>query len=155
MALCAERSDGMEVIMKNQYDIENNIAQVLNLIGDRWSLLILFKIYKGNNTYNSIQKSLGKIPTNLLAERLKSLEVDDLIKAEKYEDHPPRYRYSLTESGSDLKDVFRSLSIWGQKHLYESYSNYVHSDCGHEIEICYYCPECNEVISEEDITEEE
>ena len=100
--------------MKNQYDIENNIAQVLNLIGDRWSLLILFEIYKGNNTYNSIQKSLGKIPTNLLAERLKSLEVDDLIKAEKYEDHPPRYRYSLTESGSDLKDVFRSLSIWGQ-----------------------------------------
>ena len=65
--------------MKKQYDMHCNIAQTLNLIGDRWTLLILHAVREGRRTYKDLQEGLEGIPTNLLSSRLKSLCEDELL----------------------------------------------------------------------------
>jgi len=132
--------------MKNQYNLPCNIAQTLNIIGDKWSLLILHQLLIGHETYKEMQDNLDGIPTNLLSERLKSMEADDLIEKELYQSHPPRYKYSLTEKGYDLEDVFNSLILWGERHLNICYKKLVHKDCNHGIEHRYYCSHCEKIV---------
>ncbi len=138
--------------MKNLYDLPCNIAKTLNIIGDKWTLLILRQIMMGHDTYTEIQQKLDGIPTNLLSDRLKSLVEDGLISSELYQKHPPRYRYLLTKSGEDLTDVFNSILLWGERNLKECHKILTHSECGHKIEMAYYCPECGENISRDAIT---
>jgi len=64
--------------MKNGYNIPCNIAQTLNLIGDKWTLLILHQLMIEHATYKDIQDSLSGIPTNLLADRLKSVQTTQI-----------------------------------------------------------------------------
>ena len=132
--------------MKNQYEFPCNIAQTLNIIGDKWSLLILHELAMGHNTYIEIRKGLEGIPTNLLSGRLKSLEADGLILSTLYVEHPPRYQYQLTAAGLDLEDVFNCLILWGEKHLHTCYKNLSHSLCGQHVELQYYCPECGRTV---------
>lgn len=128
-----------------QYNLQCNIAQTLNIIGDRWSLLILHQIFLGRETYKEIQEHLEGIPTNLLSERLKTMEADNLIERSIYQSHPPRYKYILTEKGFDLEDVFNSLILWGQKHLNKCYKKLVHENCHSVIEHRYYCTKCGNI----------
>ncbi|CUH91806.1 winged helix-turn-helix transcriptional regulator [Herbinix luporum] len=137
--------------MKNLYNLPCSIAQALNIIGDKWTLLIIRQLMLGYDTYSSIQERLEGIPSNLLSNRLKALEQDGLITAKLYQSHPPRYRYLLTESGRDLSDVFNSIILWGEKNLQKCHKKLTHSDCGHKIELTYYCPKCNKTINREDI----
>ena len=132
--------------MKNAYSLPCNIAQTLNLIGDKWSLLILHRLLTGCGTYKELRESLDGIPSNLLSERLKTLEGDGLISSELYQEHPPRYRYSLTGQGADLEDVFNALVLWGEKHLPTCYKKLVHESCGHPVEHRYYCPHCRSMV---------
>lgn len=138
--------------MKNLYNLPCNIAQTLNIIGDKWTLLILRQLMINHCTYKDIQEGLEGIPSNLLSDRLKCLEADGLITAELYQNHPPRYKYLLTESGMDLGDIFNSLIMWGDKHLNVCYKQLNHKECGHKIEHQYYCPQCNKVIGQEEIS---
>ena len=141
--LCSETM-GEEM---KQYNLNCNIAQTLNIIGDKWSLLILHEMFMGRETYKEIQDNLEGIPTNLLAERLKTLEGDNLVKRNIYQSNPPRYKYSLTEKGYDLEHIFNSLILWGQKHLNTCYKKLVHKNCKSLIEHRYYCPNCNKNVS--------
>jgi len=138
--------------MKNQYNLPCNIAQALNIIGDKWTLLILRQLSVGHDTYNLITQHLEGIPSNLLSKRLKSLEEDDLIIPVLYQSHPPRYKYVLTEKGKDLDNVFNSIILWGEKHLDKCYKELIHVSCNHNIELKYYCPHCDEIVDKTDIT---
>jgi DNA-binding HxlR family transcriptional regulator len=138
--------------MKNLYNLPCNIAQTLNIIGDKWTLLILRQLMVGHTTYKDIQDNLEGIPSNLLSDRLKCLEMDELITSVLYQAHPPRYRYDLTESGKDLGDVFNSIILWGEKNLRKCHKQLTHKDCGHKIELQYYCSHCGKQISKEDIS---
>lgn len=137
--------------MKNLYNLPCNIAQTLNIIGDKWTLLILSQLMKGHDTYKEIHENLEGIPSNLLSDRLKCLESDGLISTALYQSHPPRYRYILTDSGKDLSDVFNSIILWGDRHLKKCYKELTHSDCGHKIELQYYCPNCAKAIDKNEI----
>jgi len=137
--------------MKNLYNIPCNIAQTLNIIGDKWTLLIIRQLMLGYDTYKEIQDRLAGIPTNLLSNRLKSLEEDGLITSQLYQSHPPRYRYLLTESGQDLADVFNSIMLWSERNLKKCHKILTHSECGHKIELTYYCPNCDKTIKREEI----
>lgn len=141
--------------MKKQYNLQCNIAQTLNIIGDKWSLLILHQILMGHDTYKEIQDGLDGIPTNLLSERLKTMENDELIEKNLYQAHPPRYKYSLTERGYDLEDVFNSMIMWGQKHLNKCYKKLVHDECNHSIIHKYYCTNCNKIVEICDLSVQE
>lgn len=136
----------MRDIMKMQYNLPCDIAQTLNIIGDKWSLLILHRIFIGYETYKDIQDKLEGIPTNLLSERLKTMESDGLLERNLYQDHPPRYKYTLTEKGMDLVHVFNSLMIWGQKHLNTCYKQVSHKGCNGNIEHKYYCSICGKDV---------
>lgn len=138
--------------MKNLYDLPCNIAQTLNIIGDKWTLLILRQIMRGHNTYTEIQQRLEGIPSNLLSGRLKSLVEDELISSQLYQTHPPRYSYLLTDSGRDLSDVFNSIILWGERNLKECHKQLTHSKCNHKIELTYYCSKCDKIIDRDDIT---
>ncbi|MBT2583883.1 helix-turn-helix domain-containing protein [Planococcus sp. ISL-109] len=127
--------------MKTRYNLPCNIAQTLNIIGDRWTLLIIHEILIGQNTFNNIKKSLNGISSNLLSERLKELEEQGLVVSELYSAHPPRYQYTLTEKGTELEPVFNSLLIWGSSHLEPCYKKLIDPATGEELEIGYYSKE--------------
>ena|ERR1700722_11998951 len=93
------------------------VACTLDLVGDKWSLLVVRDLFRGSVTYGDLQNSLERIPTNLLADRLKKLEAAGLIAKSAYQEHPVRYAYRLTEKGKELGDVLLALVRWGQKHI--------------------------------------
>jgi DNA-binding HxlR family transcriptional regulator len=138
--------------MKNTYQLPCTIAQTLNLIGDKWTLLILRQLKLGHATYKEIKEHLEGIPSNLLSERLKSLETDGLITSRLYQSHPPRYQYLLSPSGADLDDIFHSLMLWGERHLKDCPGRLVHSECGHSAQQQYYCSHCGKVIPKEELS---
>lgn len=93
------------------------VACTLDLVGDKWSLLVIRDLLRGNVTYGELQNSPEGIPTNILADRLKKLEAAGLIAKSAYQEHPVRYVYGLTENGKALRDVLRALVQWGKKHI--------------------------------------
>ena len=138
--------------MKNLYNLPCNIAQTLNMIGDKWTLLILYQLMTGHDTYKEMQENLEGIPSNLLSDRLKCLETNNLATISLYQTHPPRYRYVLTESGKDLGDVFNSIILWGEKNLTKCYKQLAHTECGYKVDLQYYCPHCAKTIDKNNIS---
>ncbi|TMB65989.1 MAG: helix-turn-helix transcriptional regulator [Chloroflexi bacterium] len=92
------------------------IARTLDIVGDRWTLLVLRDISLGNTRYNELIESCSGISTNLLSERLKKLEDRGFVERFFYSDHPPRAEYRLTEKGQDFGEVLRAMYRWGTKH---------------------------------------
>ncbi|MCM3714531.1 winged helix-turn-helix transcriptional regulator [Halalkalibacter oceani] len=137
--------------MKERYKLPCNIAQTLNIVGDRWTLLVIHEILIGHSTFNEIKKNLEGISSNLLSDRLKHLEEVGLIESTVYSKHPPRYQYTLTESGQDLEDVFHAFVLWGSKHLETCYKKLVHTRCQHEVELLYYCPSCKQHVDKDEL----
>ena len=138
-------------MMKKQYDIDCNIAQTLNLIGDKWTLLILHAVKVGFKTYKELQENLTGIPTNLLSNRLKTLCEDDLLDCELYSKHPPRYQYNLTDKSNDLDDIYNALIIWGDHHLQKSFKCLNHKDCDGNVRIVYVCEKCGKELSKDEL----
>lgn len=93
------------------------IACTLDVVGDKWSLLVVRDMLRGNMTYGDLQKSPEGIPTNILADRLKRLEEAGLVAKSAYQEHPVRYAYELTEKGKALDDVLLAVVRWGKKHI--------------------------------------
>ena len=93
------------------------IACSLDLIGDRWSLLVVRDMLLGYSTYGELQESPEGIPTNILADRLKKLEDAGIIAKSAYQERPVRYAYSLTDKGTELGDVLLAFVRWGKKHI--------------------------------------
>lgn len=95
------------------------VARTLDLLGDRWSLLIVRDMLLGSSKFQQFLASPENIPTNILSRRLKLLESSGLIKATLYQRHPPRFAYTLTEKGKKLGSVVRAIADWG-KSIYET-----------------------------------
>ena len=93
------------------------ISNVLDHLGDRWSLLVIRDIaFFGKKAYNELLESAEGIATNILSSRLKTLEASNII--EKNPDPSDRRRqiYSLTESGKDLLPILVEMILWSAKH---------------------------------------
>jgi DNA-binding HxlR family transcriptional regulator len=93
------------------------VACTLDLVGDKWSLLVIRDLLRGNVTYGELQNSPEGIPTNILADRLKRLEESGLIAKSAYQQHPVRYAYELTKKGKALRGVLLALVRWGREHI--------------------------------------
>jgi DNA-binding HxlR family transcriptional regulator len=93
------------------------VACSLDLVGDKWTLLVVRDLLHGRVTYGDLQNSPEGIPTNILADRLKKLETAGLISKSAYQQHPVRYVYELTEKGSGLGEVLTAFVRWGKKHI--------------------------------------
>lgn len=93
------------------------VARTLDLIGERWSPLILRDLLlHGPRRYQDFQESLAGVAPNTLSARLKALEASGLIERKLYSERPPRLEYHLTEKGRSLGPVMRALRDWGTKY---------------------------------------
>ena len=103
--------------MSTLYDPRCPVARTLEIIGERWTILILRDLLlAGPRKFQDLLASLSGISPNTLSARLKTLEDNGIIERRFYEDHPPRAEYILTEKGQELRPVLRTLKDWGQKH---------------------------------------
>ena len=93
------------------------VACCLDLLGDKWTLLVVRDLLLGKTTYSEFQKSPEGIPTNILAERLKRLQVAGIIEKLPYQERPLRYRYQLTDKGRDLYPVLSAMIDWGNRYV--------------------------------------
>ena len=93
------------------------VSCVLDLLGDKWTLLLVRDLLLGKSTYTEFQQSPEGIPTNILAERLKRLQMAEIIEKLPYQERPLRYRYQLTEKGRDLYPVLSAMIDWGNRYV--------------------------------------
>jgi DNA-binding HxlR family transcriptional regulator len=93
------------------------IANTLDLVGDKWSLLVVRDLLRGKTTYGELLDSPERIPTNILADRLRRLEEAGLIVSAAYQERPVRYAYTLSEKGAALGDILLALVQWGKRHI--------------------------------------
>ena len=97
------------------------VSCILEILGDKWTLLVVRDIFLGKHTFKDLQSSAEKIPSNILTDRLKRLEQNEVVHRELYQTHPKRYRYYLTQKGRDLEPVMESLIVWSNKYMPETY----------------------------------
>ena len=99
------------------YDMRCPIARTLDIVGERWTMLILRDlVVAGPRKFQDFEQSLAGISPNTLSARLKRLEQAGIVERRFYEQHPPRAEYVLTEKGSQLRPVLRALLDWGRAH---------------------------------------
>jgi DNA-binding HxlR family transcriptional regulator len=89
-------------------------AAALELVGDRWSLLVVREVSLGAHRFTRIQEGTGA-PRDRLAARLKFLVEAGVLRRERYSDTPERYEYHLTPAGQELVPVIRALREWGER----------------------------------------
>ena len=100
--------------VSKRYDQYCPIAHALELIGDRWALLIVRELLQGPKRYTDLAAQLPGIGTNILAARLRELEAAGLVSRETFAEVPPRVEYSLTTRGRALRPVVDALASWGK-----------------------------------------
>jgi len=102
--------------MANGYGQNCPVARTLDVIGEKWSLLVLRDLFrKGPLRFQELEQGLPGLAPNTLSVRLKSLESHGVIATRLYENHPPRYKYFLTEKGKALGPVLKALHGWGER----------------------------------------
>ena len=126
------------------------MARSLEIVGERWTLLIVRDLLRGPRKFQDLADSLNGVAPGILSRRLKLLESRRIIRRRLYSKYPPRAEYALTQRGAELQEIVRALTIWGSKHL-RGKRVLVHRRCDHPIEMAYRCPHCDEVLGLGDI----
>src|ERR1700679_1973956 len=93
------------------------IACSLDLVGDRWTILVVRDLMKGLSRYGEFLKQPEGIPTNILADRLVRPEAPKVIKRRAYQENHPRHEYSLTQAGRGLGQIVGALAMWGHRNI--------------------------------------
>jgi DNA-binding HxlR family transcriptional regulator len=93
------------------------VAGALDIVGDRWSLLVVRDLLRGKRRYAEFVESKEGIPTNILAERLKRLVAAGIVTQRRYSARPPRMEYQLTAKGEDLRPILRAMLEWGVRYV--------------------------------------
>jgi len=92
------------------------VSRTLDVLGDRWSLLVVRDLMRGKKRFAEFLESKEGIPTNTLAERLQRLVRAGIVESHRYSDHPPRVEYLLTVKGEELRPIIRAMVDWGVRH---------------------------------------
>lgn len=93
------------------------VARTLDIIGERWTILILRDLFlHGPRKFQDLQQSLDGVAPNTISARIKTLMEAGVISRRLYSDHPPRAEYYLTQRGLDLKPALLALRDWGEKY---------------------------------------
>jgi DNA-binding HxlR family transcriptional regulator len=136
-------------------DYENqtcSIAGALEVVGERWSLLIVRDVFLGVRRFDQLQANLG-IARNVLQTRLSRLVDQGVLEKRLYSEHPPRYEYRLTDKGLDLWPTLVALMYWGDSHAAPQMGAPVlleHRGCGGAVDGHRICATCGERLSVRD-----
>jgi DNA-binding HxlR family transcriptional regulator len=106
-------------MLKREYEGQNcSIARALEIVGERWTLLIIRDVFLGIRRFDELQESLG-IARNILTDRLNRLVDEGVLERVPYSQRPTRYEYRLTAKGRDLNIALSGLRQWGDTYLNE------------------------------------
>jgi DNA-binding HxlR family transcriptional regulator len=131
-------------MLRSDYSDQNcSVARSLELIGERWTLLIVRNAFYGVKRFDDHQRWLG-IARNVLQARLERLVEEGILRKELYQERPPRYEYRLTQKGRDLWPVLVTLLQWGDRHASDGRPPIVlrHRDCGGAVDTHLRCDRC-------------
>lgn len=134
-------------------DIVCSIARTLDVVGERWTPLILRDLFVGVNRFEDIRRDLG-IASNVLTARLDALRQYGIVQARAYQTNPVRHEYVLTEQGRDLYPVLTMLITWGDKWLAGPAGPpalVVHRDCGHPTSGVVVCRDCGAPLTADNV----
>jgi DNA-binding HxlR family transcriptional regulator len=125
-----------------------SIARSLELVGERWTLLIVRDIFRRRRRFEEIQESLG-IARNVLAKRLETLVEEGIVERRVYQERPERHEYLLTQKGLDLWPVLVALMGWGDRWEPQAGGPpavIVHKDCGGRLDDRRICGRCGAAV---------
>jgi DNA-binding HxlR family transcriptional regulator len=106
-------------MLNRDYRDQNcSVARALEIVGERWTLLIVRDAFLGRRRFDEFQESLG-IARNVLTERLTRLVEEGILERVRYSERPERHEYHLTPKGRDLQIAMAGLRQWGDKYLSE------------------------------------
>jgi DNA-binding HxlR family transcriptional regulator len=117
------------------------LDRVAQLVGDRWSIVILDALADGGRRYGELASLIPRISSNLLAQRLRALTAAGLLVAEPYSSRRDRLRYELSAEGRSLADALAPLVAWGARDDEDLAPR--HDLCGGPLRIRWYCPTCD------------
>jgi len=105
--------------MAKSYQIDEcPVARTLDLIGERWTILLLRDLLlHGARRFQDFQASLPGVAPNILSARLKAMEDNGLVRRSLYSERPPRLNYELTDKGKSLGPIVKAMRDWGNRHL--------------------------------------
>ena len=104
-------------MLKSDYDGQNcSVARTLELVGERWTLLVVRDAFLGRRRFEEFQESLG-IVRNVLADRLAKLVEHGIFERVRYQERPERFEYRLTPKGRDLRLALAALMQWGDEYI--------------------------------------
>lgn len=126
-----------------------SIAAALEIVGERWALLAIREINFGNHRFDQIARNTGAA-RDILTARLRRLEEAGVIYRVRYQDHPPRYEYRLTEAGMDLRPVLNALRGWGDRWIVRRPPVLVTHACGQPVDVTLICTHCGEPVRTND-----
>lgn len=133
-----------------------SVARALEVLGERWTLLIVRDALHGVTRYDDFLARLGA-PTSTLARRLDQLADTGIFTRHRYQAHPPRHEYLLTEPGRELATVIAALREWGDRHVSPGGppADYKHRDCGGTAITEMRCDTCGQQLHPADIARTE
>jgi DNA-binding HxlR family transcriptional regulator len=91
------------------------ITNVLDLLGDKWTLLVIRDLVLGKCRYQEFIDSPEEMASNILADRLNKLQTAGLVSRRAYQQNPTRYEYFLTKRGEELTPILEAIIVWGKK----------------------------------------
>ena len=121
-----------------------SIAGALDVVGDRWALLVVREVSLGSHRFSEILRGTGA-PRERLAARLNALVDAGVLERREYSQNPPRSDYHLTRSGRDLLPVLQALMQWGDRHVADVPPVELHHR-GHRIRASWVCDVCGERV---------
>jgi len=139
------------------YDTANcNIAAALDIVGEKWTFLVLREAFNGIRRFDDMQRRTGA-PRQVLSNRLARLVTDGILRKVPYQEPGKRHRseYRLTEKGIDLFPVIAALLAWGDKHAAHTSGPSVlltHRDCGAGVHLQIACEEQHVLQSAREVT---
>ncbi len=130
-----------------------SVARSVAVIGDRWTLMILRDLFLGIRRFEDFERRLS-ISRSLIADRLKRLVEEGVVRREPYQDRPPRHEYRLTEKGLALHPVMMAIVHWGDTWCAGEEGPpllHRHRTCGHDFAPVSVCSECGAPLTARDV----
>jgi DNA-binding HxlR family transcriptional regulator len=140
------------VLHRDYPALDCSVAKALEVIGERWSLLIVRSVMHGNRRFGEMQESLG-IARNVLSARLQRLVDEEILERRAYQESPPRYEYFLTQKGLDLWPALIALLNWGDRYSpspEDPRRLIVHKQCGGTVSERGICESCGKLLTARD-----
>lgn len=135
------------------YESQNcSVARSLEVVGDRWTMLLIRTAFQGVRRFDDFQDELG-VARNVLADRLTRLCAEGIMRRVRYQERPERFEYRLTRKGVELWPAIMTLLMWGDRHYAPDGPPLIigHRGCAGRLTPRFTCDSCGEPLGPADV----